>query len=42
MRSTSDRIRQAVSFELVGLLIAVPLFSWIFGHPLNEMGPLAF
>ena len=41
MRSTSDRIRQAVSFELVGLLIAVPLFSCIFAHPLNEMGPLA-
>ena len=41
MRSTSDRIRQALGFELVGLLIATPLFSWMFEHPLAEIGVLA-
>ena len=41
MRSTSDRIRQAVSFEVVGLLIVIPLFSFAFGHPLDEIGLLA-
>lgn len=41
MRSTSDRIRQAISFELIGLMVAVPLFSWVFDHPVNEIGPLA-
>jgi uncharacterized membrane protein len=40
MRSTADRIRQAVSFELVGILIVTPLFAWIFDHPLGEMGVL--
>ncbi|WP_274963001.1 chlorhexidine efflux transporter, partial [Thioclava electrotropha] len=40
MRSTLDRIRQAVSFELIGLLIVTPLFAWAFGHPMEEMGVL--
>lgn len=38
MRSTADRIRQALGFEAVGLLIATPLFAWLFDHPLGEMG----
>ena len=41
MRSTADRIRQAVSFEIIGLLIVTPLFAWIFGHPIAEIGILA-
>lgn len=41
MRTTFDRIRQAVSFEIVGLLIATPLFAWAFDHSLEEMGFLA-
>ncbi|SFQ04152.1 PACE efflux transporter [Tranquillimonas alkanivorans] len=40
MRTTSDRIRQAVSFELLGLSIVTPLFGWVFDHPLDEMGVL--
>lgn len=40
MRRTFDRIRQAVSFEVVGLLIAAPLFAWVFAHPLDEIGLL--
>ena len=41
MRTTSDRIRQAISFELIGLVIVTPLFAWLFRHPLEEMGGLA-
>ncbi|MGX9857122.1 PACE efflux transporter (plasmid) [Limimaricola variabilis] len=41
MRSTADRIRQAISFEIIGLLIVTPLFAWAFGHPLQDMGALA-
>lgn len=41
MRTTSDRFRQALSFEILGLLIATPLFAWTFGHPLDEIGVLA-
>lgn len=40
MRSTADRIRQAVSFELIGILIVTPLFAWGFDHPMGEMGIL--
>ncbi len=40
MRSTADRIRQALSFELIGLLIVTPLFAWLFDHTMSEMGLL--
>ncbi|KAA9009024.1 PACE efflux transporter [Histidinibacterium aquaticum] len=40
MRSTPDRIRQAVSFELIGILIVTPLFAWAFDHPMGDMGIL--
>ena len=38
MRSTADRIRQAISFELIGILIVTPLFAWGFDHPMGDMG----
>ncbi len=38
MRKTWDRIRHAVGFEVVGLLIFAPLASWAFGYELHEMG----
>ncbi|WP_163849139.1 PACE efflux transporter [Pseudooceanicola aestuarii] len=41
MRGTADRIRQAISFEIIGLLIVTPLFAWLFNHPLGDMGMLA-
>ncbi|MBH0236361.1 PACE efflux transporter [Methylobrevis albus] len=41
MRSTADRIRHAVSFEISGLLIITPLLAWAFGYPMQEMGPVA-
>ncbi|SEP08223.1 Uncharacterized membrane protein [Salinihabitans flavidus] len=36
MRTTPDRIRHAVSFEILGLLIVTPLGAWAF-----DMAPLA-
>ncbi|WP_370281302.1 PACE efflux transporter [Pseudooceanicola sp.] len=41
MRKTSDRIRQAVAFELVALLIVSPLGAWVFGHSPWDFGLLA-
>lgn len=41
MRSTADRIRQAISFEVIGLVIVTPLFAWLFQHPIGDMGVLA-
>lgn len=41
MRSTADRVRQAVSFEIIGLVIVTPLFAWIFDHALSDIGVLA-
>lgn len=40
MRNTADRIRQAISFEVLGLVIVTPLFAWIFDRSLGEMGGL--
>lgn len=41
MRTTADRLRQAASFEIIGLVIVTPLFAWAFAHPLGDMGMLA-
>lgn len=41
MRSTKDRIRQALSFEIIGLVIVIPLFAWLFSHPMDQTGILA-
>ena len=30
MRTTLDRIRQALAFEILGILIVTPLFAWLF------------
>ncbi len=38
MRSTTDRIRHAVSFELIGLALITPLGAWAFGLPMVEVG----
>ena len=40
MRSTADRIRQALSFEFIGIVIVTPLFAWVFDHPIGDMGAL--
>lgn len=41
MRSVKDRIRHAVSFEIVGLLLVIPLGAWLFDKPLNAIGVVA-
>ena len=41
MRTTKDRIRHAISFEVIGLLIFAPLASVVFGFELQLMGVIA-
>lgn len=41
MRSIGDRIRHAISFEIVGLLIVTPLGALAFQFPLQDMGTVA-
>lgn len=38
MRTTLDRIRHALSFEIIGLLISTPLAAWVFHHPILDIG----
>ncbi|MEJ6479011.1 MAG: putative membrane protein [Paracoccaceae bacterium] len=37
MRTTRDRIRHVISFEVVGLILVTPLGAWGFGMPLHEI-----
>ena len=41
MRSFPDRIRQAVSFELIGLFLVTPLGALAFAMPLFDIGVVA-
>lgn len=38
MRTTGDRIRHTIGFELIGLMAFAPLASWVFGYALHQMG----
>jgi len=38
MRKTADRIRHAISFELVGLALVTPLGALAFGMPMADIG----
>ncbi|KQW29286.1 hypothetical protein ASE36_12625 [Rhizobium sp. Root274] len=38
MRNVADRIRHAVSFELIGLAIITPIGAWAFGMPMTDIG----
>lgn len=38
MRTTSDRVRHALLFELFGLALITPLGALVFGLPLFDMG----
>ncbi|MBA3041432.1 MAG: PACE efflux transporter [Alphaproteobacteria bacterium] len=38
MRSTSDRIRHAISFEILALLLVTPLGAWVFSLPITDIG----
>ena len=42
MRTTSDRIRHAISFEVVGLLLITPLGALAFDKPIEDIGVVAF
>lgn len=41
MRNTSDRIRHAVSFEVIGLVAITPLGSWVFDMEMHAIGVVA-
>lgn len=38
MRKTADRIRHAISFELIGLALVTPLGALAFGMPIADIG----
>jgi len=38
MRQTSDRVRHAISFELIALAIVTPVGAHVFDTPIKEMG----
>jgi uncharacterized membrane protein len=42
MRTTRDRIRHALSFEIIGLALVTPLGTWAFGMPLHDIGVVGF
>lgn len=41
MRTTADRIRHTIFFELTGMAISVPLFSTLMNTPMDKTGVLA-
>jgi uncharacterized membrane protein len=38
MRTAGDRIRQAISFEIIGLALITPLGAWAFHLPMHDIG----
>lgn len=38
MRSLQDRIRHALSFEIIGLMLVIPLGALLFGMPMEDIG----
>lgn len=41
MRGTRDRIRHALSFELIALVVVTPVGAWAFGVPVQDIGVVA-
>ncbi|MNE67185.1 Bacterial Transmembrane Pair family protein [compost metagenome] len=41
MRSVRDRIRHAISFEIIGLLLVTPLGALAFNKPIEDIGVIA-
>ena len=41
MRNRSDRIRHAIAFEIIGLLLVVPLGGLVFGTAPQDLGVVA-
>lgn len=42
MRSVSDRIRHAISFEIIGLMLVTPLGAMAFLMPIHDIGIVGF
>ncbi len=40
MRTARDRIRHAISFEIIGLALITPLGAWAFHMPMHDIGVL--
>jgi uncharacterized membrane protein len=40
-RSTPDRLRMAIGFEVIGLLLLIPIGSFVLNKPASELGWLA-
>ncbi|MBJ6126879.1 PACE efflux transporter [Microvirga splendida] len=40
MRTARDRIRHAISFEIIGLALITPLGAWAFHVPMHDIGVL--
>lgn len=41
MRTVKDRIRHTLGFEIIGLIVFVPLASWLFGFDIQAIGLIA-
>ncbi|WP_017431189.1 PACE efflux transporter [Vreelandella jeotgali] len=41
MRTVKDRIRHALSFEIIGLLLVTPMGAWLFDQPVDAIGMVA-
>ncbi len=41
MRNVKDRIRHAISFEIIGLALVTPLGAWAFDTPIGDIGVVA-
>ncbi len=41
MRTTGDRIRHAISFEIIGLILFTLAGTWLFNTPIADMGVIA-
>lgn len=42
MRTTRDRIRHSISFEIIGLALVTPLGALAFDLPLHDVGVISF
>lgn len=41
MRTTKDRLRHALSFEIIALFLVIPIGAWAFGRSLDDIGIVA-
>lgn len=41
MRKTADRVRHALSFEIIALVIVTPLGALVFDKPISDVGVVA-